>query len=189
MGKAHWMVLARIRPPIPRSLTTRPNQHRLSLRRRLTPRSLLSRSFERRRCVREVLKENENLWKQTEKLDSILGRAGEFDAIFFVGGHGPMFGLATSTTSHKLINEFASQNKIISAVCHGPAALAYVKTSSGSYLLDGHAVTGFSTSEEDAVGLTSAMPFILEDQLMLLVVGSLRRQVRIGVRRLWLVGK
>merc|ERR1711939_885499 len=72
---------------------------------------------------------------------------------------------ATSTTSHKLINEFASQNKIVSAVCHGPAALAYVKTSSGSYLLDGHAVTGFSTSEEDAVGLTSAMPFILEDQL------------------------
>ncbi|KAG4418316.1 hypothetical protein IFR04_008525 [Cadophora malorum] len=111
------------------------------------------------------LKENEKLWKQTEKLDSFLGRAGEFDAIFFVGGHGPMFDLATSTTSHKLINEFASQNKIVSAVCHGPAALAYVKTSSGSYLLDGHAVTGFSTSEEDAVGLTSAMPFILEDQL------------------------
>ena len=76
-----------------------------------------------------------------------------------------MFDLATSTTSHKLINEFASQNKIVSAVCHGPAALAYVKTSSGSYLLDGHAVTGFSTSEEDAVGLTSVMPFILEDQL------------------------
>merc|ERR1712098_482890 len=113
----------------------------------------------------KFLKENENLWKQTEKLDSFLGRAGEFDAIFFVGGHGPMFDLATSTTSHKLINEFASQNKIVSAVCHGPAALAYVKTSSGSYLLDGHAVTGFSTSEEDAVGLTSAMPFILEDQL------------------------
>merc|ERR1712098_758918 len=72
----------------------------------------------------KFLKENENLWKQTEKLDSFLGRAGEFDAIFFVGGHGPMFDLATSTTSHKLINEFASQNKIVSAVCHGPAALA-----------------------------------------------------------------
>merc|ERR1712219_88080 len=47
----------------------------------------------------KFLKENENLWKQTEKLDSFLGRAGEFDAIFFVGGHGPMFDLATSTTS------------------------------------------------------------------------------------------
>ncbi|KAG4427074.1 hypothetical protein IFR05_017443, partial [Cadophora sp. M221] len=113
----------------------------------------------------KFLKENEKLWKETEKLESFVGRAAEFDAIFFVGGHGPMFDLATSTTSHKIINEFSSQNKVVSAVCHGPAALAYVKTASGSYLLDGHAVTGFSTSEEDAVQLTSVMPFILEDQL------------------------
>ncbi|CZT45022.1 related to NonF protein, involved in nonactin biosynthesis [Rhynchosporium secalis] len=110
-------------------------------------------------------KNNEKLWKETEKLENFVGKAGEYDAIFFVGGHGPMFDLATSPTSHKIINEFASANKIVSAVCHGPAALAYVKTSSGSYLLDGHAVTGFSNTEEDAVQLTSAMPFKLEDQL------------------------
>merc|ERR1711964_413887 len=65
--------------------------------------------------------------------------------------------ISSSTSLHLRTRSFR--------VCHGPAALAYVKTSSGSYLLDGHAVTGFSTSEEDAVGLTSAMPFILEDQL------------------------
>lgn len=76
-----------------------------------------------------------------------------------------MWDLSKDATSHKLINEFHSSHKIVSAVCHGPAALAFVKTPSGSYLLDGQAVTGFSTSEEDAVGLTSAMPFILEDQL------------------------
>jgi len=111
------------------------------------------------------LKNNEALWKNTEKLDKFLGHAGEYEAIFFVGGHGPMFDLATDETSHKLINEFYTQNKIVSAVCHGPAALAQVKLSSGGYLLDGQPVTGFSNTEEDAVGLTSAMPFKLEDAL------------------------
>jgi len=111
------------------------------------------------------LKNSEPLWKTTEKLETFLGRAGEFEAIFFVGGHGPMFDLATDETSHKLINEFYTKNKIVSAVCHGPAALTHVKLASGGYLLDGQPVTGFSNSEEDAVGLTSAMPFKLEDAL------------------------
>lgn len=76
-----------------------------------------------------------------------------------------MFDLATDPTSHKLINEFYTHNKIISAVCHGPAALVNVKLPSGEFLISGHAVTGFSNSEEDAVQLTSAMPFKLEDKL------------------------
>ncbi len=76
-----------------------------------------------------------------------------------------MWDLSKDATSHKLINEFYSAHKIVSAVCHGPAALAYVKTPSGSYLLDGQAVTGFSNTEEDAVGLTSVVPFLLEDEL------------------------
>lgn len=133
----------------------------------------------------KFLETKESLWKQTEKLDSFLGRAGEFEAIFFVGGHGrtifslplsydrkqvtnrktAMFDLATDETSHKLINEFYTHNKIISAVCHGPAALAYVKTSSGKFLLEGEPATGFSNTEEEAVGLTKAMPFSLEDKL------------------------
>jgi len=115
------------------------------------------------------LKTKEAIWKNTEKLSSFLGKAGEFEAIFFVGGHGPMFDLATDETSHKLINEFYIRNKIVSAVCHGPAALSHVKITDGpdasSYLLAGQPVTGFSNSEEDAVNLTSAMPFKLEDKL------------------------
>jgi putative intracellular protease/amidase len=76
-----------------------------------------------------------------------------------------MFDLATDETSHKLINEFYTHNKIISAVCHGPAALTHVKIPGGGYLLDGQPVTGFSNSEEDVVGLTKAMPFALETAL------------------------
>ncbi|KAG9232696.1 putative chaperone protein HSP31 [Amylocarpus encephaloides] len=113
----------------------------------------------------KFLKEKEILWKNTEKLSSFLGKAKDYEALFFVGGHGPMFDLATDETSHKLINEFYSHGKIISAVCHGPAALTHVKIPGGGYLLDGQAVTGFSNSEEIAVGLMDAMPFSLEDKL------------------------
>jgi putative intracellular protease/amidase len=76
-----------------------------------------------------------------------------------------MFDLATDTTSHALINEFYTANKTISAVCHGPAALAYVKLPSGAYLLAGQPVTGFSNVEEEQAGMTQAMPFLLEDVL------------------------
>lgn len=76
-----------------------------------------------------------------------------------------MFDLATDETSHKLINEFYTDNKIVSAVCHGPAALTHVKLASGGYLLDGQPVTGFSNTEEDTVQTSSAMPFMLEDAL------------------------
>ena len=76
-----------------------------------------------------------------------------------------MFDLATDATSHKLINEFYAKNKIVSAVCHGPAALAYVTLPSGKPLLAGKAVTGFSNAEEEVAGLTAAMPFALETKL------------------------
>jgi len=111
------------------------------------------------------LKTKEALWKKTEKLEKFLGHAGEYEAIFFVGGHGPMWDLATNETSHRLINEFYTHNKIVSAVCHGPAALTHVRLSSGGYLLDGQAVTGFSNTEEETVGLKAVMPFNLEDAL------------------------
>ena len=76
-----------------------------------------------------------------------------------------MYDLATDATSHKLINEFYDNNKIVSAVCHGPAALAKVQVSDGKHLLDGQKVTGFSNAEETAVGLMAVMPFSLEDEL------------------------
>jgi putative intracellular protease/amidase len=113
----------------------------------------------------DFLKTKEAIWKNTEKLESFLGRAGEFEAIFYVGGHGPMYDLAVDSTSHALINEFYAAKKIVSAVCHGPAALVNVKLPSGEYLLSGSKVTGFSNSEETAVGLMEAMPFSLEDKL------------------------
>jgi len=113
----------------------------------------------------KFMKHSEALWKNTHKLSEFSGKAKEFEAIFFVVGHGPMFDLATDPVSHALITEFYNAGKIIAAVCHGPAALAHVKISSSQYLLEGQKVTGFSNSEEDAVGLTSAMPFKLEDAL------------------------
>jgi len=113
----------------------------------------------------EFFKTKESVWKKTEKLESFLGRADEFEAIFYVGGHGPMYDLATLPASHKLINEFYAANKIVSAVCHGPAALVEVKLPSGEYLISGSKVTGFSNTEESTVGMTDAMPFSLEDKL------------------------
>ena len=76
-----------------------------------------------------------------------------------------MFDLATDETSHKVIREFAEAGKVVSAVCHGPAALINAKLSDGSYLIANAPVTGFSNTEEDQVGLTKAMPFLLEDEL------------------------
>ena len=76
-----------------------------------------------------------------------------------------MFDLAIDAASHKLINEFYTENKIISAVCHGPAALVNVKLSSGVYLLEGQRVTGISNEEEDIEKVTSAMPFRLENEM------------------------
>ncbi|KAL3426697.1 ThiJ/PfpI family protein [Phlyctema vagabunda] len=111
------------------------------------------------------LKTKESLWKSTQKLSSFVGKAAEYDAIFFVGGHGPMWDLSVDSTSHKIIQEFYDNKKVISAVCHGPAALAKVQFTNGKSLLDGEPVTGFSNTEEDAVGLTAAMPFSLEDEL------------------------
>ncbi|KAH9203384.1 ThiJ/PfpI family protein [Leptodontidium sp. 2 PMI_412] len=115
-------------------------------------------------CV-DFWENKQDVWKKTEKLESFLGRTSEFDGIFYVGGHGPMFDLATDPTSHALIREFYELNKIVSAVCHGPAALVNVKLSDGSYLVAGSTVTGFSNAEEDAYDNTSAMPFLLETEL------------------------
>ncbi|KAL5337372.1 class I glutamine amidotransferase-like protein [Aspergillus crustosus] len=111
------------------------------------------------------LKDQEKLWKNTHKLQEFVDRVDEFDAVFYVGGHGPMFDLATDPTSIKLIQSFAASRKPISAVCHGPAVFINVTTPSGTPLLQGTEVTGFSNEEEDQVQLSSVMPFMLEDEL------------------------
>ncbi|KAM0331391.1 hypothetical protein ACHAQA_003064 [Verticillium albo-atrum] len=110
----------------------------------------------------EFLKEKSHLWKNTEKLESFIGKTSEFVGIFFIGGHGPMFDLAVDTNSHTLTREFWESDKIVSAVCHGPGALVNVKLSNGEYLIKGHEFTGFSNAEEDIYKFTDAMPFLLE---------------------------
>ena len=76
-----------------------------------------------------------------------------------------MFDLATDETSQQVIREFYESQKIVSAVCHGPAALIHVKLSDGSLLIANEPVTGFSNVEEDSIGTSSLMPFLLEDEL------------------------
>lgn len=76
-----------------------------------------------------------------------------------------MFDLATDPISHQIINEFYAAGKMVSAVCHGPAALAFVKLPNGTSFLSGAKVTGFSNSEEEAMGGTAEMPFLLETEL------------------------
>ncbi|KAI1412549.1 ThiJ/PfpI family protein [Hypoxylon sp. FL1857] len=105
------------------------------------------------------------LWENTAKISDFLGRADEFDAIFFPGGHGPMFDLATDKDSIALINEFWAKGKVTSAVCHGPAAFVNVKLPSGESLLKGRDVSAFTNAEEDAVGMSKYMPFKLEDKI------------------------
>ncbi|KAK4237345.1 class I glutamine amidotransferase-like protein [Achaetomium macrosporum] len=112
------------------------------------------------------LAEHKSLWESTTPLESFLGRAAEFAAVFFPGGHGPMFDLASDPTSQALIQEFASNGKVVAAVCHGPAALVGVKGPKGESFLKGKKVTGFSNAEEREVGLEQVVPFLLEDKLV-----------------------
>jgi len=89
----------------------------------------------------------------------------DFDAVFYPGGHGPLWDLANDATSIALIEKFNSQEKPIGFVCHAPAALKNVKNANGNPLVKGKKVTGFTNSEEAAVGLTEVVPFLVEDML------------------------
>ena len=88
-----------------------------------------------------------------------------FDAVFYPGGHGPLWDLAEDPTSIKLIEGTLAAGKPVAAVCHAPAVLRHVKSSDGKPLVQGKSVTGFANSEEDAVGLTNVVPFLVEDML------------------------
>jgi putative intracellular protease/amidase len=91
--------------------------------------------------------------------------ASDFDAVFYPGGHGPLWDLANDATSIRLIETFNEQKKPIAFVCHAPAALKNVKGKDGSPLVKGKKVTGFTNSEEKAVQLTDVVPFLVEDML------------------------
>lgn len=99
----------------------------------------------------------------TVKLTSV--KPKDFDAVFYPGGHGPMWDLANDTNSIKIIQDFYNSNKPVALVCHAPAALVNVKDKTGKYLIANKKVTGFTNTEEEAVGLTKVVPFLLEDKL------------------------
>ena len=88
-----------------------------------------------------------------------------FDAIFYPGGHGPLWDLAENADSIRLIEQFMAAGKPVAAVCHAPAVLVNAHSADGQPLVKGRVVSGFSNSEEAAVGLTEVVPFLLEDRL------------------------
>jgi putative intracellular protease/amidase len=99
----------------------------------------------------------------TLRLDSI--SQADFDTVFYPGGHGPLWDLAEDRTSIELIQAFLAANKPVALVCHAPGVLRHVKTVLGRPLVEGKNVTGFTNSEEEAVGLTDVVPFLVEDEL------------------------
>lgn len=101
-------------------------------------------------------------FRTTKKLSEV--NAGDFDALFYPGGHGPMWDLAKSDQNAKLLLEFYQSNKPIGAICHGPAALLKAAEQEPQ-LLKGKEVTAFSNAEEKMVGLYKNIPFKLEDRL------------------------
>ena len=92
-------------------------------------------------------------------------KADDFDAVFYPGGHGPLWDLAEDTHSIALIEAFITAGKPVALVCHAPGVLRDVKTAEGAPLVQGRKVTGFTNTEEDAVGLTEVVPFLVEDEL------------------------
>lgn len=108
-------------------------------------------------------KELQQLLSNTKKLSEI--SAEDFDALFFPGGHGPLWDLTNDQHSIKLIHAFWVAKKPVAAVCHAPAVLLNVQDETGIPLVKGKNVTGFTNSEEEAVQLTNIVPFLLEDEL------------------------
>lgn len=99
----------------------------------------------------------------TLKLDDVNG--ADFDAIFFAGGHGVMWDFADSAAIDKVTREIFEHGGIVSAVCHGPAALVNVKLSDGKFLVDGKNLTAFTNAEEADVQATDIVPYLLETAL------------------------
>lgn len=99
----------------------------------------------------------------THKLSEVLNQ--DFDAIFYPGGHGPLWDLANDQNSISLIEQTLQANKPVALVCHAPGVLRDVKNAEGRPIVESKSVTGFSNTEEDGVGLTDIVPFLVEDTL------------------------
>jgi putative intracellular protease/amidase len=108
--------------------------------------------------------ENQAVLATTTKLELI--DANDYVAVFYPGGHGPIWDLTTNQKSIALISAFIEQNKPVAVVCHSTSVLLNVKDKNGAAIVQGKKITGFTNSEEDAVQLTDIVPFLLEDELI-----------------------
>ncbi len=99
----------------------------------------------------------------TRRLSEV--QASDYDAVFYPGGHGPLWDLAEDANSVALIETMLAAGKPVSAVCHAPGVLRHARTADGKPLVQGRQVTGFSNAEEAAVQLTDVVPFLVEDEL------------------------
>ncbi|GGG34448.1 type 1 glutamine amidotransferase domain-containing protein [Hymenobacter glacieicola] len=99
----------------------------------------------------------------TVRLDTVA--AADYDAVFYPGGHGPLWDLAEDPTSIALLETMYAAGKPVAAVCHAPGVLRHVKAPSGELLVKGKSVAGFTNTEEEAVQLTNVVPFLVEDML------------------------
>jgi putative intracellular protease/amidase len=99
----------------------------------------------------------------TAKLNQI--SPADYDALFYPGGHGPLWDLAEDPDSIALIESMHAHGKPVAAVCHAPGVFRHARSADGSPLVQGKSVTGFSNTEECAVGLTDVVPFLVEDEL------------------------
>jgi putative intracellular protease/amidase len=93
-------------------------------------------------------------------------KQGHYDTVFYPGGHGPMWDLAEDPQSIALIESFLAAGKPVALVCHAPGVLRHVKTKAGKPLVEGKNVTGFTNGEEEDVGLTNVVPFLVENELL-----------------------
>lgn len=108
-------------------------------------------------------KETQEILSKTIALETV--QQADYDAVFYPGGHGPLWDLAEDKHSIALIESFYNHNKPVAAVCHAPAIFKHTKNTDGSPLVSGKKVTGFTNGEEEAVQLTSVVPFLVEDML------------------------
>ncbi|MFG3351036.1 type 1 glutamine amidotransferase domain-containing protein [Streptomyces sp. NPDC048001] len=100
----------------------------------------------------------------TVRLDTV--SSGDFDAVFYPGGHGPLWDLAEDPASTRLIESTLRSGKPVGLVCHAPGALRHAVDEDGTPLVSGRKVTGFANTEEEAVQLTGVVPFLVEDELV-----------------------
>jgi putative intracellular protease/amidase len=112
----------------------------------------------------DVDTEAQALIANTAKLAEM--KAEDYDAVFYPGGHGPLWDLTDNADSITLIESFLTASKPVAAVCHATAAFLNIKDAAGEYIVKGKAVTGFTNSEEEAVQLTDVVPFLLENELV-----------------------